>query len=209
MTSNTKAKTVYWIENKLYLNITNKCSNCCFFCIKRYKPGIGNFPLKFLEEPNFDQIKEELSQILHMRNWSEVVFCGFGEPTERLDILLMVTRWLREHYGKPLRIRVNTNGHGDMLNHGRDVVSELKSAGIDKLSISLNAGDRETYKEICRPIFDNAFESVMRFVKQAKDILQVEVTVVRIPEVDIEKARAVAEELGVPFRVRDYSPCFY
>ena len=128
-----------------------------------------------------------------MRSWDEVVFCGFGEPTERLDVLLEVTRWIRQHYGRPLRIRVNTNGHGYVLNRGRDVAAELKAAGVDKVSVSLNAGDRETYMEICKPTFADAYEAVIDFIRKAKPCSQVEVTAVRMPEVDLAKAQAVAD----------------
>jgi len=144
-----------------------------------------------------------------MRNWEEVVFCGFGEPTERLDVLFQVTQWVRQHYGRPLTIRVNTNGHGYFLNQDRDVVAELKSAGVDKVSVSLNAGEKETYNEICKPIFANAYETVIDFIQKAKSAVETEITAVRLPEVDIAKAQAVADWLGVKFRVREYIQCFY
>ena len=209
MAKDGKPKTVYWLDNKLYLNITNQCSNRCFFCLKNFKQGIDDFNLKLAEEPTTAQIMGELGQVLSMRNWDEVVFCGFGEPTERLDVLLEVARWIRQHYGRPLRIRVNTNGHGYLLNQGRDVAAELKAAGVDKVSVSLNAGDRETYVEICRPAFSDAYEAVKEFIRKAKPVLQVEATAIRMPEVDITKAKATANCLGVEFRIREYIPCFY
>jgi len=104
---------------------------------------------------------------------------------------------------------VNTNGHGYALNSGRDVAAELKAAGVDKVSVSLNAGDRETYMEICKPTFAGAYGAVIDFIQKAKPVLQVEVTAVRMPEVDIAKVQAVADGLGVEFRVREYIPCFY
>ncbi len=144
-----------------------------------------------------------------MRSWDEVVFCGFGEPTERLDVLLEVTRWIRQHYGRPIRFRVNTNGHAYIINQGRNVAVELKAAGVDKVSVSLNAGDMETYSEICKPNFEDAYEVVIDFIKKAKLVLEVEATAVRIPEVDIVKPQAIAESLGVRFRIREYIPGFY
>jgi TatD DNase family protein len=104
---------------------------------------------------------------------------------------------------------VNTNGHGYLLNRGRDVAAELKAAGIDKISVSLNAGDRQTYMEICKPTFAGAYEAVIEFIKKARLVLQVEATAVRMPEVDVAKAKAVANCLGVEFRIREYIPCFY
>ena len=209
LAKNEAPKTVYWLESKLYLNITNHCSNCCFFCLRNFKRGVGGFNLKLLEEPSFSQIISELEKVLHRRIWDEIVFCGFGEPTERLDVLLEATKWIRKHYCKPLIIRVNTNGHGYRLNFNRDVAAELKAAGVDKVSVSLNAGDKETYNEICKPTFIDAYEVVINFIRKAKLLLDVEATVVRMPEVDIAKAEAVAYGLGVNFRVREYIPCFY
>jgi GTP 3',8-cyclase len=199
----------YWLQNQLYLNITNKCTNNCFFCLKNFKQGVGGFNLKLAADPSTDEIIAELQTVLHMRNWEEIVFCGFGEPTARLDVLLEVARWIRKHYGRPVQIRVDTNGHGSWLNRGRDVPAELKAAGIDKLCVSLNAGDMETYEEICRPTFSGAYGEVLGFIKKAKEVLEAEVSVVRMPEVDIEKAAATAKQLGVPLKVRDYIACFF
>jgi TatD DNase family protein len=144
-----------------------------------------------------------------MRSWDGLVFCGFGEPTKRLDVLFEVARWVRQHYGRPLQIRVDTNGHGYVLNSGRDVAAQLKAAGVDKVSVSLNSGDRETYEEICKPTFPGAYEAVLDFIGRAKLVLAVEVTAVRLPEVDLVKVQAVADGLGVVFKVREYIPCFY
>jgi TatD family-associated radical SAM protein len=204
-----KAKTVYWLENTLYLNITNQCTNNCYFCLKRYRHGVGGFNLKLIQEPTVEEIISELSKVLHMRSWDSLVFCGFGEPTERLDVLLEVARWVRQHYGRPLQIRLDTNGHGYTLNTGRDVAAELKAAGLEKVSVSLNAGDKDTYEEICKPKSSVAYEAVQDFIIKAKLLLNVEVTAVRLPEVDLVKAQAVADSLGVAFRVREYIPCFY
>lgn len=201
--------TVYWLDNTLYLNITNQCSNSCYFCIKRYRRGVGGFNLKLANDPSVAEIKAELEEVLHMRRWDGLVFCGFGEPTQRLDVLLEVTRWVRQHYGRPLQIRLDTNGNGYLLNAGREVAAELKVAGVDKISVSLNAGDRETYIEICKPTYPDAYEAVLDFIRKANLVLNVEVTAVRLPEVDLAKTQAVADDLGVPFKVREYIPCFY
>jgi cyclic pyranopterin phosphate synthase len=116
-----------------------------------------------------------------MRSWDALIFCGFGEPTMRLDVLLEVTRWIRKHYGKTLTIRLDTNGHGFELNPGRDMAAELKAAGVDRVSVSLNAGDRETYMEICKPTFPDAYEAVLDFICKARLVLTVETTAVRLP----------------------------
>lgn len=201
--------TVYWMDNTLYLNITNQCSNNCYFCIKRYRRGVNGFNLKLTKELQTAEITDELAEVLHMRSWVGLVFCGFGEPTERLDVLLEVARWVRWHYGRPLQIRLDTNGHGYVLNPGRDVAAELKTAGVEKVSVSLNAGDAETYVKICKPMFSNAYEAVLDFICRAKLALEVEVTAVRLPEVDLAQVQSVADSLCVPVKIREYIPCFF
>jgi len=143
---------------------------------------------------------------VHRRVWREVVFCGFGEPLTRLDAVLEVTSWIRRYTA--LTVRVDTNGHGYLLNPGRNVAEELREAGVKRVSVSLNAHDSETYDAVCRPRFKNAFESVLEFIRRAKEAgLTVEVTAVRIPEVNVEKVREIASRLGVSLRLREYIPC--
>ena len=202
-------RTVYWLDNTLYLNITNQCSNSCYFSLKRYRRGVGGFNLKLNQEPSVAQITAELAEVLHMKSWSGLVFCGFGEPTQRLDVLLEVARWVKQHYGRPLQIRVDTNGQGYVLNRGRDVIAELRAVGITKVSVSLNAGEKETYKEICKPTVPEAYEAILDFICKAKLVLGIDVTAVRLPEVDLAKVQAVADGLGVNLKVREYIPCFY
>ena len=204
-----KPRIVYWLDNSLYLNITNRCSNRCWFCIRNYKKGVGGFNLKLEKEPTVAEVKAELETALALRRWNEVVFCGFGESTARLDVLLAVASWIRERYGS-VPIRLDTNGHGYVLNKGRDVAEELRDAGVNSVSVSLNGHDEASYAENCRPEFAGGFAAVLDFVKKAKKAgLEVEVSAVRMPEVNMEKVGAVAESLGVPLRVRDYIPCFW
>ena len=202
-------RTVYWLDDKLYLNITNKCSNRCIFCFRNFKSGVGDFKLKLSEEPSFEQVISELKEAMRKKAWKEVVFCGFGEPTERLDLLLEITRWIRRNWSKSLMVRVNTNGHGNALNVGRDVAVELKASGVDRVSVSLNAGDEETYNEVCKPSFKGAYAAVLEFIEKAKPLLNVEVTAVTTPEVDLQKIEALAKRMGVRFRLRQCIPCFW
>jgi cyclic pyranopterin phosphate synthase len=205
-----KPRTVYWLDNSLYLNITNSCSNDCWFCFRNFKQGVGGFNLKLEREPTTVEVEAELEAALRLKRWIEVVFCGFGEPTARLDVLLEVARWIRKRCGGLVPIRVDTNGHGYELNKGRDVAKELRAAGVGKVSVSLNGHDEASYAANCRPVFDGGFAAVLDFVRKAKDAgLDVEVSAVRMPEVDSGKVRAVADSLGVPLRVRDHIPCFW
>lgn len=209
MTSQEEPTTVYWLNNMLYLNITNWCSNDCWFCFRNFKKGVGNFNLKLKSEPAAAQVEAELEAALPKRRWSEAVFCGFGEPTARLDLLLELASWIKAHCPK-LPVRVDTNGHGCHLNPGRNVAEELKAAGVSSVSVSLNGFNEVTYAENCRPTFEGGFAATLDFVGRVKAAgLEAEVSVVRMPEVDVEKVRVVAEELGVGLRVRDYVPCFW
>jgi len=198
---------VYWLGNNLYLNTTNRCSNNCYFCIRTFKEGVGDFNLKVNREPSTEEVIRELQNFINLKNWSEIVFCGFGEPLERLDCVLEVCRWIKKYYGKAASIRIDTNGQGTLINKGREVIGELKEAGVDKISVSLNAPDKETYNQVCRPTFNNAFGSVLEFIKRAKEVFHVEITTVAIPEVDTSKIGEIAKKMGVKFRIREYIPC--
>lgn len=203
----TKPTTVYWLGNSLYLNITNKCSNNCYFCLRNFRNGIAGFNLKLKYEPEPKEVIQQLTNYINLKHWKEVVFCGFGEPTANFNCLLEVAKWIRKHYSQP--IRVNTNGHGYLLNPNSEVVNEMMKNGVKQVSVSLNAHNEEVYNEVCRPIFENAFKETSEFIKKAKKLLKVEVTAVRIPELNIKEMEKLVNSLGVPFRLRSYIQCFY
>jgi len=202
-----KASIVYWLGENLYLNITNKCSNRCYFCIKNFTNGIAGFNLKLNHEPASAEVIRQLANYINQKHWKEIVFCGFGEPTANLDCLLEVARWISRYHTVP--IRVDTNGHGYLLNPKREVIKEMQDAGVSKISVSLNAANKENYNEICKPIFENAFEETLKFIKKAKKYFKVEVTAVKIPELNIEEFMKLADSLGVSVRLRSYIHPFY
>jgi len=203
-----KSSVVYWLEDNLYINVTNQCSNNCYFCFRNYKDGINGFSLKLTQEPTVSEVIYNLKDVINRKHWREIVFCGFGEPLMRLDTVLEVTRWLKQYHAATT-IRVDTNGQAQLFYKDRDVVAELKKAGVDKVSVSLNAHNQQIYEQICKPRFDNAYNAVLDFIKAAKAELRTEVTAVTIPEVDLAKIEQIASDLGVKFRKRDYVPCFW
>ncbi|MGD8505516.1 MAG: TatD family nuclease-associated radical SAM protein [Candidatus Bathyarchaeota archaeon] len=205
--ANKKPSIVYWLGDKLYLNVTNRCSNNCYFCFRRYKRGIDRFNLELTKEPTQSQIIAELRSFLNRRLWKEIVFCGFGEPLERLDCVLEVTRWIKKH--SQIAVRIDTNGQVNLLKKEKNVIDELREAGVDRISISLNAHDKETYNDVCRPKFENAYESILDFVENAKDHFDIEITAVNIPELNISATKEIAEKMGVQFRLREYHRCFW
>jgi TatD family-associated radical SAM protein len=142
--------------------------------------------------------------VINRRHWNEVVFCGFGEPTIRIDEVLEITRWIKKYHRNI--VRIDTNGHGYLLNPGRKVVEELREAGVDKISVSVNADNKDLYNRICRPQFENAFDNVLEFVEKSRDVFDTEITFVAIPEVDKIKMEELAKNMKVKLRERLYSP---
>jgi len=191
-----KGEIVYKIRDNLYLNITNQCTNECSFCIRFHSDYVKGHNLRLSEEPTEEELKDAIGDPSQYR---EVVFCGYGEPLLRIDLVKSVAAWIKQNKG---RVRINTNGHGNLI-HGRNILPELKGI-VDSISISLDAHDEETYNRLCRPAFKNAFSGVLDFIREAKKYIpQVQVTVVTLEGVDVEKCRKIAEDLGVGFRVRE------
>ncbi|MEJ5227828.1 TatD family hydrolase [Thermodesulfovibrio sp.] len=190
-----KGEIAYKIRDSLYLNITNRCTNVCKFCVRFHTDYVKGHNLRLENEPSVEDL---IRAIENPKNYREIVFCGYGEPFLRLDVIKEVAKWIKEKGG---RVRVNTNGHGNII-HGRRILPELKGL-IDSISISLNAQDRETYNKICKPMYPNAYEAVIDFIKDAKEnVPYVQVTVVNLPEIDIEKCREIANSLGVKLKIR-------
>jgi cyclic pyranopterin phosphate synthase len=200
--------TIYHLGPQLYLNITNQCTNDCYFCLRKFKTGVSDFNLKLEREPTSSEVLEELQRKIHLKPWKEFIFCGFGEPTIRLDLLLEVADWIRKRALGP--IRVDTNGHGLSVHPGRNVVEELKKAGVSRLSVSINAHNEAIYNDVCRPRLDNAFKKILEFVRQARDAdLNVEFTAVTIPEISITDVAELASRMSVGFRVRPLLTCIW
>ncbi|OGC11681.1 radical SAM protein [candidate division WOR-1 bacterium RIFOXYA12_FULL_52_29] len=189
----------YPVGENLYLNITNRCSNECAFCIRNKTRDFNQkFSLWLEKEPSIDEI---MAAIGEEKKYQQIVFCGYGEPLIRLDAVKEVAKRLKRQGAK---IRIDTNGTANLF-WGKNILPELKGI-IDSMSISLNAQNAEVYNKLCRPALgDKSFEAVLDFIKEAKNFIpEVEVSVVSLPAVDIEACRKIAEKLGVKFRVRTY-----
>ncbi|AKB12631.1 radical SAM protein, TatD family-associated [Methanosarcina thermophila] len=195
--------TIYYEAHKnLYLNLTNRCSADCVFCIRNFADGVYGYNLRLSKEPTTEEVIEALKG-LDLSKYREIVFTGLGEPTLRFDTVLAITRWLKS---QNIRVRLDTNGQAALINPRRDVISELKSAGIDSISVSLNAESEEKYNKLCRPVHKNAYGAVLDFIRGAKQAgINTRVTVVEVSEIDIEECRKLAKELDVDFHVRALS----
>lgn len=192
-------KIAYRIRNSLYLNITNRCSNRCTFCPKFDDFTVKGHNLMLNSEPTYEEVMVAIGQPPEI---SEVVFCGYGEPLIRLDLVKQVAGELKR---RGYRIRINTDGQANQV-HGRDILPELTGL-VDSISVSLNAPDAATYNRLCNtPFNETGFSGICDFIRTAtSNIPQVIATAVTIPGVDIEACRTLADSLGAEFRVREYT----
>ncbi len=189
----------YLIKNSIYINTTTCCSNVCDFCIKFYATGVAGYDLTLDAEAGVEETCAQIDALISPQIES-IVFCGLGESTYRLDFMEEIAS---KYKGRGLKFRLNTNGHGNLINKF-DIVPRL-SGFIDSVSISLNAHDKITYDKLCNPAFDGAYEAMLEFCKNcAGRISEVYLSVIDMPMVDIKKCRAIADNLKVKFRVRPY-----
>jgi GTP 3',8-cyclase len=185
----------------LYLNITNRCSCACRFCVREWADGVYGADLVLVREPEVDEVTEAVEWAFADDGPAdEVVFCGFGEPTARLDVVLAVTEWL---HLRRIRTRLDTNGHGGLLNPDVDVPATLAAAGLDAVTVSLNAADPQDYEEICRPLFAKSHRAVIQFAEQCVEHdIETTLTAVDYPGADLAGCEAIACALGARFRAR-------
>ncbi|MEW6698396.1 MAG: TatD family nuclease-associated radical SAM protein [Bacillota bacterium] len=186
----------YQIGESLYLNITNRCLNKCAFCIRQTEKGVG-YNLWLQKEPSLTEV---LAAVKDPGQYKEIVFCGYGEPLSRLDIVKETSADLKRNGARS--IRVNTNGQANSL-YGRNIVPELTGL-IDVISISLNAQNAVTYVKLCQPAEgEEAYYSMLNFARKCAGVIpRVILSVVEWPGVDVEACRSIARDLGAEFRLR-------
>ena len=197
------ADIIYTYAGSVYMNITNKCPCSCIFCIRSNGDGLGSADSLWLKgDPTIDEIKAEIDSF-DFTPYSEVVFCGYGEPTQALDNLIEAAKYLKENHS--LKIRLNSNGLSDLVN-GKPT-AHLLSGIVDSISISLNAPDAESYHRVTRSKFGTkAFPALLQFAEECKKYIpSVKFTVVDvITEEEIERCKKISDEMGIPLRVREW-----
>ncbi len=189
-------------EQYLYVNLTNRCTNRCTFCIRNNQDGIGEGRHLWLDhEPDKDEVIAAMSEY-NLADFEEVVFCGYGEPTMRIEVLCEVAKWLKESCGA--KTRINTNGHGNEFN--KKDITPLLGGIIDTVSVSLNASNAKAYDESCKSVYgEKAFDIMLDFAKKAKEHTNVVLSVVDIiGKEEVAKCQKLADEIGVTLRVREY-----
>ena len=195
---------LYKVHDNLYINLTNRCPCACTFCLRQTTDRVGESDSLWLrEEPDFEAVKAKFVKY-DVAQFKEIVFCGFGEPTERFDLLLAVARFVKETYGKP--IRINTNGLGSLVN-GRNIAPDFEGL-IDTVSISLNTPDKEAYLKLVRPKFgEQSYDALLAFaaecVKYVPNVVltTVETTLTREQEAQCAE---ICQKLGATYRIRPW-----
>lgn len=194
----------YPVKKGIYVNMTNRCPCACTFCLRHNGEGIfGSDSLWLEREPTVEEVCKSIDG-WDLSEYEEVVFCGYGEPTERLEDLLAVAEYIKSK--SDIKIRINTNGLADLI-HSRRTAPELKGL-IDTVSVSLNATNKEDYFKLVRPKFGiDSYDAMLKFTKDCAafvpNVVMTVVDVVTSPE-DQEKCREICESLGVKLRVRPY-----
>lgn len=188
----------------LYINLTNQCNCDCVFCLRQKKSMAENSTLWLKNEPTVEEIKSELEKI-DWKNVSEIVFCGFGEPTMKLEELLEILKFVKK-IRPEIPTRLNTNGLGE-LQHGKNFSADFENI-LDTVSISLNAATAEKYFKITRAKFgEKSFDAMLTFAEHMKNFVpKVVLTVVDkvTPPEEISQCKKICEDRGLTLRVRPY-----
>ena len=195
---------LYKVHNNLYVNLTNKCPCACTFCLRQNMDHVGESKSLWLErEPSAAEAIAEFAKF-DMSRFNEVVFCGFGEPTEAFEVLKKVAAFVKETYHMPMRL--NTNGLGNLVN-GRDITPEMEGL-IDTISISLNTPNADRYHELVRSKFgDKSFDAMLDFARSStKYVTNVVMTTVdtTITKEEEEECRRICDSIGAKYRIRPW-----
>lgn len=200
---------VYSINNDehpetVYINLTNSCTNSCIFCIRNQKDDVCGAEMRHDDDYTLEDVIGQFEKF--MPYVKTVVFCGYGEPFLRREMMKEFCKYLRANYPQ-IRIRVNTNGHANAI-YKTNVLEEFKGL-IDSVSVSLNASSEKDYDEICKPKIKNAYEEVKNFIKACSDAgIEVTASVVtgfdKIHYVNVEECEKIASSLGAKFRNREF-----
>lgn len=203
---------VYLLDGKIYINLTNKCTNDCIFCLRKDKDDVVGQTL-WLDDENFtaqdviEQFEIKRNELLSTHNslFTETIFCGYGEPMLKFEVLKETAQYIKKNYPNT-KIRVNTNGHANFV-YKRNVIPELKGL-VDEFSVSLNGTTTKEYNELSQPKFDEAYDEVKKFIKACTDenisVIASVVEGYKGRHLDLETCEKIAKNLGAKLRVREW-----
>ncbi len=196
----TETNLTYWREGSFYINPTNRCTNNCLFCVRQFSEGVFGFNLELEADPTPEELVDAIEQTFN-NEFRDIAIVGFGEPMLNIDGVLASIRKIKSM--TDIRVRMNTNGQALLIYPNRNIPQELADAGLDRIQISLNAQNEDTYLRLCQSKFGRiAYRSILDFAEQCKPYMRVELSAVDIPGVDIDACKGIAERMGVEFRVR-------
>lgn len=194
---------VYEVGDNLYVNLTNKCPCSCTFCIRQNADGAyGSDSLWLEHEPSAEEVIDALEKADY-KKYKEIVYCGYGEPTERIEVLTETAKFIKENNGPA--VRVNTNGLSDLIH--KKPTAYMFEGVVDTVSVSLNAGTKEEYLKVTRPSFgDESYEAMQKFAAECKKYVKnVVFSVVDvIGEEQLKASQEMADKLGIKLRIRKY-----
>ena len=194
---------VYSLDGKVYINLTNRCTNNCVFCLRNDKDDVCGQDM-WLDSEDF-AADDVIKQLKNFELSNEVIFCGYGEPLLKLDILKEIAKYIKDNYPKT-RLRINTNGHANYV-YKRNIVPELAGL-IDEISVSLNGTTSEEYDELSQPKFEGAYDEVKKFIKSCSDAgIKTVASIVdgyKGRRLDTEKCEQISKSLGATLRVREW-----
>lgn len=197
---------VYTLDEKIYINLTNRCTNNCIFCLRNDKDDVCGQAL-WLDNENStsDDVISQFKNIYSETPSNEVIFCGYGEPMLKFDVLKEVAAYIKNKY-PDTKIRVNTNGHANFI-YKKNTLPELKGL-VDEFSVSLNAPNKSEYDELSQPKFEEAYDEVKKFIKCcSEENISVVASVVegyKGRHLDLDTCEQIAQDLGAKFRAREW-----
>lgn len=194
---------VYSLEDKIYINLTNRCTNDCIFCLRKDKDDVCGQKL-WLDSEEFTS-EDVIKQLKNFEIPKEIVFCGYGEPLLKLDILKEVAKYIKDNY-PATRTRINTNGHANYV-YKRNIVPELVGL-IDEISVSLNSSTSEEYDKLSQPKFKGAYDEVKKFIKACSESgIKTDTSIVdgyKGRRLNVKKCEEISESLGAKLRIREW-----
>ena len=194
---------IYILDNKIYVNLTNACSNDCVFCIRRQKDDVMGADMKLTSKPSVEDVVAQLEEHSTLLE-NGVTFCGYGEPLIELNLLLEIAKYIKE-ISHDIKIKINTNGHANVI-HKKNIIPLLKDY-IDEVSISLNAQNEKLYEKLCVPKIQNAYSEMLDFAKKCvENNIKTTLSIVTDydKDVNIEECKKIAKEIGAQFRERPW-----
>ena len=188
----------------VYVNLTNACTNSCVFCIRDQKDDVCGSNMRHDDNYTIEDIINQFEE--YKPTPTQVVFCGYGEPFLKKDMMKSFAKYLRKNYPE-IKIRVNTNGHANAI-YKTNVAEEFKNL-LDEVSVSLNAANSNDYNEICSPKIQDAYNEVKKFISSCVNAgIKTTASIVtgfdNIHNVNVNECKQIANSLGADFRNREY-----